>query len=94
MKKFSELMEKSGDTRKPNFEIKVGQVSPNHGVQSRALESFVATLLSRCTQRSRQTAKPTEDEYARCASKRLPSTSALGQVNNARRPAHGRQEHE
>ncbi len=63
---YKAIMERSGHTRMTNFEIKVAQVSPNITVQSRALESLVATLLSRCTQRSRQTAKPKEDEYASC----------------------------
>lgn len=68
---YKAIMEKTGDINKRKFEIKVGQVGPNQGVQSRALESLVATLLSRFTQQSRQTAKLTKDGYDRCRCLRL-----------------------
>ncbi|KAL7458737.1 hypothetical protein ACHAWC_011289 [Mediolabrus comicus] len=61
---YNAIMEKSGDTPKNNFEIKVGQVNARNAVQSRALESFVAMLLSLFTEQTRrQDAKHGSDEY-------------------------------
>jgi len=65
---YNAIMEKSGDTPKNNFEIKVGQVNARNAVQSRALESFVAMLLSLFTEQTRrQDAKHGSDEdYVSC----------------------------
>lgn len=50
---YNAILEKSGNKKKEKFEIKVGDVNARNAVQSRALESFVAMLLSLFTEQSR-----------------------------------------